>query len=233
MRYTHSMHSVIIAVWWFFLGAAVGSFINVVVDRTPKGQSLNGRSHCDKCNKILKWFELIPVVSWIIQGGKCRSCKSAIPVRFAIVELLGGVIALTHSVPFALVGWTFLYISLWDYLYLEIPTPGVVFIFLLGFIIHGPLAAWYALSSLPLYVLFAITSSISHERLLGYGDAMLIFAAGTLLPLTGLFLGIYVGVVIGGLWAIALLFMGKAKRSSHIAFGPFLSLGILLVLLMV
>src|SRR3989344_7143194 len=82
------------AVFFGIFGLAIGSFINVIAIRY-RGEGrlfdlsrLDGRSHCPKCNAQLKWYELIPVISFIIQGGRCRSCGKAISWQYPIVELI-------------------------------------------------------------------------------------------------------------------------------------------------
>lgn len=82
----------------FLFGVAMGSFLNVVALRydgehflfSPK--LIGGRSHCPHCKKTLRWFELIPLLSFIIQGGACRTCKTRISFRYPIMELLSGAI---------------------------------------------------------------------------------------------------------------------------------------------
>jgi prepilin signal peptidase PulO-like enzyme (type II secretory pathway) len=70
------------------LGLIVGSFLNVVILRYGTDKNLGGRSHCPKCNHQLSWYELIPVVSYVIQLGKCRSCKEKISSQYFLVELM-------------------------------------------------------------------------------------------------------------------------------------------------
>ncbi len=82
----------------FVFGLGIGSFLNVVIWRYNPGKSvfriksLKGRSHCPYCNKKLKWFELIPLVSFFIQGGKCRKCGHKLSWQYPVVELLSGLI---------------------------------------------------------------------------------------------------------------------------------------------
>lgn len=75
---------------FFVLGTIIGSFLNVVLYRLHTGKSLGGRSHCMTCGKVLSWYELLPVVSYLFQGGACRGCAAYIPPRYLVVELLTG-----------------------------------------------------------------------------------------------------------------------------------------------
>src|SRR3989344_3007367 len=77
----------------FILGLIVGSFINVLIDRLPRGESVVwGRSHCDSCGKTLLWYELIPVLSYIFQAGKCRHCHTRLTIQYPAVELFWGIV---------------------------------------------------------------------------------------------------------------------------------------------
>ncbi len=79
-------------VFVFLLGLAVGSFLNVLIDRLPRDESVvKGRSYCDGCKKPLLWYDLIPVVSFLFLGGKCRHCGSPISFYYPMVELVTGV----------------------------------------------------------------------------------------------------------------------------------------------
>lgn len=78
----------------FLIGAALGSFLNVIVIRFEKEETLFGRSHCMFCKKILAWFELIPVFSYLVQYGKCRSCKATVSAQYILVEIMAGVLGM-------------------------------------------------------------------------------------------------------------------------------------------
>jgi leader peptidase (prepilin peptidase)/N-methyltransferase len=86
------------------LGLAVGSFLNVCVHRLPRGQSLNfPPSRCPHCEYRLRWFDNIPVVSYLMLGGRCRQCRARISIRYPIVELVTMALFVVHGLAF---GWT-------------------------------------------------------------------------------------------------------------------------------
>lgn len=85
---------IIIAVSYFILGLIIGSFLNVVIFRYDTGKSILGRSECLLCNKKLRWFELIPVLSFVFQLRKCRNCKGKISWQYPLVELFTGTVFL-------------------------------------------------------------------------------------------------------------------------------------------
>ena len=84
---------VILYILLFIVGIHVGSFLNVVIDRLPIGKSIvYGRSHCDHCNKTLSWIELIPLLSYLSLGGKCKHCHKKLSIFYPLVESLSGVV---------------------------------------------------------------------------------------------------------------------------------------------
>ena len=91
----------IILIMLTLLGACVGSFCNVLIYRIPKGEEfVKTSSHCMSCGHTLRWFELIPVVSWLIQGGKCRSCGTKLSVQYPLVEAANGSLWLFSGILF-------------------------------------------------------------------------------------------------------------------------------------
>ena len=84
-------------IFLFALGSCIGSFLNVVVWRLPRGESLvTPPSHCPKCNKLLKWYDNIPVIGWIMLGGRCRFCREKISARYPIVEAITGLLFVAY-----------------------------------------------------------------------------------------------------------------------------------------
>jgi leader peptidase (prepilin peptidase)/N-methyltransferase len=81
---------VIVVIWCFWVGSSVGSFLNVVAWRMPRGESINGRSHCPRCQAQLRARDNLPVFGWLALGGRCRNCRLPISVRYPIVEAAVG-----------------------------------------------------------------------------------------------------------------------------------------------
>jgi len=92
------VHPIIVA-WLAVLGAVFGSFFNVVIHRLPAGESLSSPvSHCPMCKKPIRWYDNVPVISWIVLRGRCRDCRGPISVRYPLVEAAGAVL-------FGVLGW--------------------------------------------------------------------------------------------------------------------------------
>lgn len=86
------MENYFIGMWVFVLGSAVGSFLNVLIDRLSHNQPITGRSHCDSCKRTLTWYELVPIISYVIQAGRARCCQKTLSPWYPIVEVLTGLI---------------------------------------------------------------------------------------------------------------------------------------------
>lgn len=83
-----------VRIWFFFFGAVIGSFLNVVVHRSPRGESILGRSHCPRCRGGIRWYDNVPVLSWFVLAGRCRDCRLPISPRYPCVEFALGMIFL-------------------------------------------------------------------------------------------------------------------------------------------
>ena len=85
----------------FGLGACIASFLNVVIWRVPRGESIvSPPSHCPKCNALIKWYQNIPILSWLALRGKCANCRAPISPRYILIEALGGVLFLAAFVKY-------------------------------------------------------------------------------------------------------------------------------------
>lgn len=208
---------ILIFVFIFLLGTIIGSFLNVVIYRFNTGLPIvKGRSMCMTCSHKLSWYELIPLVSYLFQSGKCRKCKSSISKQYFIVELITGLMFVLISLHFlqALFISSYLYvflvtifvfifsllivISVYDIRHKIIPDKLVyVFIavsFLLIFVNYQtayPLFTWPSLMSIlsgPLFAApFAFLWLVSKGKWMGLGDAKLMLGLGFILgPSLGL-----------------------------------------------
>ena len=116
-----------ISVFFFILGLFLGSFLLVVIDRVPRGESiLFGRSHCDMCGHMLHWYELIPIFSYAILRGKCRYCQKSYGMQYPFVEIVTGSM-------FALVPVLFPFISVLQYIVVLAITASFIVIFFTDF----------------------------------------------------------------------------------------------------
>lgn len=225
----------------FFLGAIFGSFINVVIDRLPRGESfLKGRSHCENCKKEIKSYDLFPIFSFLMLKGKCRFCKKPISRRTIGMEIFTGFLfVLLYSQAFPdLVLFSFLCaasliilaIAVIDIDYGIIPD---VLLVVLGLI--TALYLWYFLPQAFIshliaggcvLLFFLIIFFITKGRGIGFGDVKYAFFIGLFLggPLT--IVAMYGAFLTGALISIILIVLRKKRlKGSTVPFGPFLSLG--------
>ena len=221
-------------------GLVLGSFFNLVGLRVPEKKSIvKPRSACPTCGHQLTSLELIPVISYFIQKGKCRGCGSRISPIYPIFELLTGI--LFAAAPY-FIGWSgelvvaltfislFMIITVSDIHYMIIPDKILIWfagIFLLERI-FWPLAPWWdsLLGAVTGFLLLLVIAIVSKGGM-GFGDvklyALIGFVVGFKFVLLSLFLSTLFGAVIGGL---AMLFK-IVKRQQPIPFGPFIAAGTL------
>ncbi|MCM3692250.1 prepilin peptidase [Neobacillus niacini] len=231
---------IIIMIYFLILGLVFGSFFNVVGLRVPLKKSIVApRSSCPTCGHQLRVYELIPVISYLLQKRKCRGCQSRISPIYPIFELLTGILFATA--PFV-IGWSgelvvalslismFMIIIVSDIHYMIIPDKILIWfagIFLLERI-FWPLSPWWdsLLGAVTGFTLLLVIALISKGGM-GMGDvklyALLGFVMGFKLVLLSFFLSTLFGAVIGG---FALIFK-IVKRKQPIPFGPFIAAGTL------
>ena len=93
----------ILSFFAFWLGACIASFLNVVIWRVPRGESIvSPPSHCPKCGKLIRWYQNIPILAWLALRGKCANCKAPISPRYILIEALGGCLFLAAFLAFGL-----------------------------------------------------------------------------------------------------------------------------------
>lgn len=226
----------------FIFGITIGSFLNVCIYRIPLGESIvTAPSHCMTCGWKLKWYDMVPVFSWLVLGGKCRNCKSKISVQYPIIEGVNGILYVMicavnglewSSVIYCFMASALLVLSIIDWRTYEIPFGINVFLFVLGVAMtildRGNLAEHLIgmiCVSGPLGILYLLTGG----RAIGGGDIKLMFACGLILGWKLILLAFFLGCIIGSVVHIIRMSVKKAGRM--LAMGPYLSAGILLAAL--
>lgn len=237
-----NMEYMILDIWIFIFGIVIGSFLNVCIYRLPAGEDIVRKpSHCMHCGKKLKWYELIPVVSFLIQKGRCRSCGKELSLQYPLVELANGLLYLwiVHVTGYGLLSVLYclsvsilLVASVVDFRTYEIPPGCPFFIGALGGIrVLLDLSHWYlyGIGMLTVSGLFLLVYLITRGKGIGGGDIKLMAAAGLLLGWKQILLALAIGSVAGSVIHISLM---KLKgKSRMLAFGPYLAVGIFFAML--
>lgn len=230
------------------VGLIIGSFLNVVIYRVPRGESIvTPGSHCPACGHYLKAWELIPVFSFLIQKGRCRSCQSRISWRYPFAELLMGilfyltaVVSLESGIHLARLLLNLVFVGvLLALAFIDIDTlrlPDVLTLPLLGigllgaFLIPGNPTGWESLlSALGAGGAFWIIALVFPKGM-GLGDVKLIAAMGAFLGFPPIFLALFIGSFAGAVTGIFFILIGRKKLQQQIPFGPYLALGAIVTL---
>lgn len=236
------------------LGLLIGSFLNVVVHRVPRHESiLYPASHCPQCGHGLRPWENIPVLSWIWLRGRCHDCGSPIVWRYPALELLTAVLSVVvvwrlgfsgTLLPALALTWILLALTMIDLethlLPDRITKPGILF----GLLLNGSALFWpgVALTSPAdallgvflgygsLWVLAVAYYRMSGRDGMGGGDLKLLGMVGAWLGWQAVFLTLFIAALGGGMVAVTYLLRGKG-RDYAMPFGPYLALGAWLMLL--
>lgn len=233
---------------FFIFGLIFGSFFQVVGLRLPKGESIiKPSSHCTNCNKNLKWYELIPIISYIFQGGKCRYCKKHISIKYPLYELLTGVcFALSYIVfgfskeliiPITLIS-ILIIVIISDIEYMVIPDEvlfiGTITILFEILILQGWSNLFHSFLSgllgfVLMYLIKIIGDFIFKAESLGGGDIKLFFLLGLVFNFDTMIVIIFLASFFALPYAISIMLM---RKDNIVPYGPFISLtAITLVLL--
>ncbi len=233
-------------------GLVFGSFANVVIYRLPLGLSIRTpNSYCPRCQTPLKSVHLVPVFSWVFLGRQCAFCHTPISARYPLVELLTAAIfwgmALRHP-NLDVIFWCGLGLFLVCVAFIDADTQlipdrlticGAVWglLFILSQVLQRGMSAAISplLGALLGYAILYLVNLVSRFVLkkdgMGGGDMKLMAVCGLFLGIWGILWALYVGVLLGGAFAVYLLLTKKAIAGAYFAFGPFLCAGVLLVAL--
>lgn len=233
----------------FCFGAIIGSFLNVCIYRIPSGQSIvTPPSRCSRCRSHIRWYQNIPIVSYLFLRGRCASCDVPISIRYPLVEGITGLLFVLVFMQFGLTWITVVYwvfvaalvaISFIDLDHQIIPDvislPGIPLGFLLTFAV--PWLSWtdslfgillgggsLAFIAWGYYVL-------TRNEGMGMGDVKLLAMLGAFMGWKAILPIIFIGSLVGTIFGLPLMFMKGANGKLAIPFGPFLSLGAIIYLL--
>ena len=230
---------------FFIFGSILGSFYHVIATRLTKGESIvSPKSHCEKCNHQLSWYELIPIISYLLLGGKCRSCKTKLPLSYLLMELCTGILfavcyhvfGLTLELIVALIfvsSLIIIIISDIEYMIIldEVIASSCIIIIILylsffglEFTVNKILSA--ILAFITMYVIKLIGDHLFKRESMGGGDIKLMFLFGLVigypLSICNIFLATFIAFPI----AIYLLL---SRKDNLIPFGPFLAMAAILI----
>ena len=227
----------------FLFGLIIGSFLNVVIYRVPNNQSIIiDCSHCPSCETKLQFFDLIPVLSFLVTGGRCRYCGTKISGQYPLVELLTGFLFLALYLKFALtIKFVALLVlmslliasSVIDYKLQIIPNRLNYFGIIIGLIfsvIFNYISIKLALLGLIIPAGFLLLVAILTKGGMGIGDVKFAAMIGTFIGPKFTLLGIFLGSLIGSIIGVGLLVTGKKGRKSKLPFGPLIALGTIIMI---
>jgi len=229
----------------FVLGCCIGSFLNVCIHRLPLEQSIvSPGSHCPVCSEPIHFYDNLPLLSYLLLGGRCRRCRTAIPWRYPLVELLAGLLALALWTRF---GWA--------------AATGIYFLFSAALLVvtfidldHQIIPDRITLPGIPLFGLAALLfldrawqevllgilagggslwgvawvySRITGKEGMGGGDIKLLAMIGALLGWQGVLFTIFSASALGTVVGLVLMLHARGNMKMAIPFGPFLAVGAL------
>jgi leader peptidase (prepilin peptidase)/N-methyltransferase len=218
----------------FIFGILIGSFLNVVIYRIPKNESIAfPASHCQSCDTPLKWYHNIPIFSWLALGGKCAFCKDPIDKQYPIVELLTGLIFLALFIKLGMV-WYFPFVAfsfaalfalvMIDFKYMAVPDSVNFTALLLALVQPNFLNAlmYVAIAAGGLYLIGLLSSLLARKQAMGGADVIVAGTMGALLGFPNFFVALFLSAVLAMIPAMV-------WRDKGVPFVPFLSLASFIV----
>jgi len=240
----------------FAFGAIVGSFLNVCIHRMPRDQSIvRPPSHCPSCDRPIRWWDNIPLVSYVVLRGRCRHCQARISPRYFLVELLTAFLFLAswlkyrdESLPLAAIYWLllagFIAATFIDFEHYIIPNEITVGGLAAGLVISAVYPAlhqaetwlgglaWSALGAVVgggvLLAVALLGEKIFKKEAMGMGDVKLLAAIGAFLGWQAALFSVFASSLVGGVVGLTLVLAGGKEWSSRIPYGPYIVFGAVL-----
>ena len=219
----------LIALGIFIFGAMIGSFLNVVIYRIPKGESIVfPASKCQSCQTPLKWWHNIPIFSWLFLRGKCYFCHEKISVQYPVVEFLTGIIfavlyfklGLVWYLPFVAASFAALFaLVMIDFKYMAVPDnvnfAALLFALIQPDFLHAALYA--AIAAGGLYLIGLLSSLLARRQAMGGADVIVAGTMGALLGFPNFFVAIFLSAILAIIPALI-------YREKGVPFVPFLAM---------
>lgn len=250
----------LINVFVLCFGAALGSFLNVCIYRLPRGRSVvSPRSQCPHCEKMIPWYDNIPILSYLLLGGKCRFCRGSISWRYPLVEALSALVLVLLWERFAFSLAFLVYAALTasllvatfvDFDHYIIPDvitlPGIIIGLALSLLVWAlppvegrglfirsfpPSLFGLAMGSGLLLAVGFLSLLIFKKEGMGGGDVKLLGMIGAFLGWKWTLMVAILASTIGGIVGLLLIGIKLKKRTDYIPFGPYLSLGAIAIIL--
>lgn len=226
----------------FLFGIVIGSFLNVCIYRIPKKEDIvKTSSHCMSCGYHLKWYDMIPLLSFLALRGKCRKCGAKLSVQYPLIEAANGILYVCivwtggigiDSLLYCLLASALLVLSVIDFRTYEIPFGINLFILALGLVRAATDFSNilnYLAGSLAVSIVLAVLYYATGGRAIGGGDVKLMAVCGLLLGWKLIIMAFLLGCVLG---AVIHVIRMKVSGEGHVlAMGPYLSMGVLIAAL--
>lgn len=226
---------------WIFvmiIGLIIGSFLNVCIYRIPRGESISyPPSHCIDCGSKIKWYDLIPIFSYILLMGRCRHCGEKVSIRYPIIEFVTGILFLLTYLEYGLSIQFVKYVVLMAILIvvgiIDLNTTDVYFSTSIIGIVSGVIFIFigvYYHDDFKQYILGALfgggllAAIVFFTKGMGWGDAEICFYSGLFLGIKLTVISVFFSFIFGSIISILLILLKKKGRRDYIAFGPFIAL---------
>ncbi|MBW2582763.1 MAG: prepilin peptidase [Deltaproteobacteria bacterium] len=233
----------LIEMFIFLMGLCIGSFLNVCIYRLPESKSIvHPRSMCPNCDTLIPFYDNIPLFSYLWLKGQCRRCKVKISMRYPMVELLGGLVALGTYLRFGLTIETLIYyvfiaallvVTFIDLDHRIIPDvitlPGIPICFAASFalpaITYKDALLGILVGGGSLFLVAWVYTILTKKEGMGGGDIKLLAMMGAIVGWKGVLFTIFVASLVGTLAGFAVMLQSRKGMKLAVPFGPFLSIG--------
>ncbi len=224
---------------FFLFGLLIGSFLNVCICRIPLQKSIiNPPSSCGSCGHRLNYYDMLPVINYVINGGKCRYCGEKYSIQYPLIELFNGLLygaivlkyGISHAtILYCMLGSILIIVSVIDLKHKIIPDSLNISVAAIGIMLilyDNSILSDRLLGALIGFVMFFIIALLTDA--MGGGDTKLIAGLGLIFGLKGVLFIVFYSFVIGAVISLVLLFAKIKSRKDEIPFGPFISVATLL-----